>query len=110
MRDLASLSAADFLALVGTAFAVVDGDGAATELRLTEILILGERPGHRQPFSLRFLCPHTPLLEQATHRLVHAEMHAVELSDRVSAARPSRAPAAQLEAGEVDVIHGPSTV
>jgi len=79
MRDLASLSAADFLALVGTAFAVVDGDEAAIEFRLTEIVILGERPGHRQPFSLRFLGPRTPLLEQATHRLVHAEMGALEL-------------------------------
>jgi hypothetical protein len=79
MRDLASLRATDFLALVGTAFVVVDGDEAAIDLRLTEVVIPGERPGHRQPFSLRFLGPCAPLLEQATHRLVHAELGALEL-------------------------------
>ena len=79
MRDLASLSAADFRPLVGTVFAVVDGDWAGTELRLSEVVIQGVRPDHRQPFSLRLLGPRAPLLSQGIHRLTHAEMGVLEL-------------------------------
>lgn len=79
MGAVALLSAADFRPLVGTAFAVVGGNETAIELRLTEVVILEERPGHRCPFSLRLFGPPTPLLKQATHRVTQAEMGTLDL-------------------------------
>ncbi len=79
MRDIALLSAADFQSLIGTTFAVLEDNETATELRLTGVVILPERPGHRQPFSLQLLGPERPLLEQATHRLLQAEMGTLDL-------------------------------
>jgi len=79
MGDFTPLSAADFRPLVGTAFAVVNDNETKIELRLTEVVTLGERPGHRHPFSLRFLGPPAPLLEQATQRLAQPELGTLDL-------------------------------
>jgi hypothetical protein len=89
MRDVALLSPADFQPLIGAAFAVVEGNETAVELRLTEVVILAERPGHRQPFSLRLVGPQTPLLEQATHRLLQAEMGTLDLFFGPTASGPA---------------------
>ena len=79
MRDLASLTAADFEAVVGTEFEIVGGEEGPLKLRLAEVVVLGERPAHRQPFSLRFYGPLSPAYEHLTHHVVHAEMGEFEL-------------------------------
>ncbi|MDQ6777390.1 MAG: hypothetical protein M3071_14490 [Actinomycetota bacterium] len=81
MRDLASLTPADFEGAVGTDFEIVVGesDPETVLIRLTEVVLLGERQGHRDPFSLRFRGPLSPGLAQVTHQLAHAEMGQFEL-------------------------------
>jgi hypothetical protein len=79
MRDLSSLTAADFEAALGTVFEIVDGDANRVKIQLAEVVVLGERTGHRQPFSLRFHGPLSPVCEQITHHVVHAEMGDFEL-------------------------------
>jgi hypothetical protein len=81
MRDLASLTAADFEGAVGTDFAVVgdESDRASVSIRLTEVVAGGEQPGRRQPFALRFRGPSSPVLEHITHAVAHAEMGRFEL-------------------------------
>jgi hypothetical protein len=79
VRDLASLTAADFDAAAGSVFELVGRESVLLELRLTEVVRLRERPGHRQPFSLLFRGPLSPVAEQDTHRLVHAELGELEI-------------------------------
>ncbi len=79
MRKLASLTAADFEPAVESVFAIVDEPSAPLELRLTEVTSLGERPGHRRPFSLRLRGPLTPALGQGTRRLLHPDMGELEI-------------------------------
>ena len=79
MRDLASLTAADFAAVLGSDFEIVDGESAPVRIRLSEVVELGERPGHRRPFSLRFHGPRSPTLAHVTHRVAHAEMGEFDL-------------------------------
>jgi hypothetical protein len=81
MRDLASLTAADFEGAVGTDFKIVGGesDPAPVSIRLTEVVVGGEQPGQRQPFSLRFHGPSSPVLAHITHGVAHAEMGRFEL-------------------------------
>lgn len=79
MRDLSSLTAADFEPAVSTVFEIVDGDADPVELRLSEVVLLSERPGHRRSFSLRFHGPLSPACEQVTHHIVHPEMGEFEL-------------------------------
>jgi hypothetical protein len=74
MRDLASLTAADFAPAVGSDFEIVDDRSAPVRVRLNEVVELGERPGHGRPFSLRFHGPLSPTLAHVTHRVAHAEM------------------------------------
>ena len=47
-------------------------------IRLVEVQLLRERPGHRQPFVLRFTGPASPVLAQQIQRLSHAEMGELE--------------------------------
>jgi hypothetical protein len=79
VRDLASLTPADFQPAVGTVFEVHYGGAAPLPIRLTEVVAFGERPGHRQPFALRFEGPDSPVLAQVTHRLAHPELGELEL-------------------------------
>jgi Domain of unknown function (DUF6916) len=79
MRDLSSPTAADFEPAVGTVFEIVDGDADPVKLRLSEVVLLSERPGHRRPFSLRFHGPLSPAREQITHHILDAEMGEFEL-------------------------------
>ena len=104
MRDLAVLTAADFEPLIGTDFQVfgfevygfevydlkvpgsdVPGPDASGPppapvlvISLVEVQLLGERPGHRQPFVLHFAGPASPVLGQQVHRLSNAEMGELE--------------------------------
>jgi hypothetical protein len=79
MRDLASLTAADFEQALDSDFQTVDGHGNPVALRLTEVIPLPQRPGHRRPFSLRFRGPLSSTLEQVTHRFVHAGLGELDL-------------------------------
>jgi hypothetical protein len=79
MRDLAALTAADFAAVLGSDFEILAGESAPVRLRLREVVELGERPGHRRAFSLRFLGPRAPTLAHVTHRIAHAEMGEFDL-------------------------------
>jgi uncharacterized protein DUF6916 len=80
MRDLASLTVTDFEAILGSPFQVVDAQGhAVLSLSLVRVIRHPERPGHRQPFSLRWAGPPTPLLAQHTHQLTHPELGDIEI-------------------------------
>ena len=74
MRDLASVTAADFEAVMGSVFEIVRSDSDPVQIILDDIVVYRERRGHRQPFALQFRGPKTPTLEHITHRVVHAEM------------------------------------
>jgi hypothetical protein len=78
-RDLASLSASDFQAVVGSDFRVSAGPSGPLDLRLIQVVELGERPGQRRPFILRFQGPPSPVLAQVVHRLEHPDMGDVEI-------------------------------
>jgi hypothetical protein len=79
MRDLATLTAADFEAVAGDVFDVECPGWELVQIRLTDVVPLRERPGRRRPFSLRFRGPGVPALSQAIHRLVHGEMGELEI-------------------------------
>ena len=90
MPDLGALTAGDFEPFIGTDFEVFDiqvpgretpGPPAALALvvRLVEVQLLRERPGHRQPFALHFTGPTSPVLAHQVHRLSHAGMGELEL-------------------------------
>ncbi len=80
MRDLASLTATDFETALGSPFSVVDAHGHATlSLTLVQVLRHPERPGYRQPFSLRWTGPPTPILSQHAHRLAHPAFGDIEI-------------------------------
>jgi hypothetical protein len=79
MRDLASLTPADFESAVGSVFEITGGESGPVRVRLAEVAVLGERPGHRQPFALRFHGPASPVLTQAIHGISHAGIGELEL-------------------------------
>lgn len=79
MRDLASLTPADFGPAVGTLFEVHYGAAEPLSIRLAEVVTFAERPGHRQPFALRFDGPDFPVLAQVMHRLVHPDLGELDL-------------------------------
>ncbi len=78
-RDLASLGAADFQAVVGSDFRVSAGQPGSLRFRLTEVIDLSERPGQRRPFILRFEGPTSPVLAQVVHRLEHTDLGDLEM-------------------------------
>lgn len=79
MRDLATLTAADFEAVLDTDFAVVEPDSDLPRITLAGVILLPEWPGHRRPFSLRFRGPATPAPAQGVRRLAHDEMGELEI-------------------------------
>jgi hypothetical protein len=79
MRDLAELTAADFEGMVGSIFEMMDPGREPLAIRLADVILLPERPGHRQPFSLRFEGPRAPVLPQAIHRIRHRDMGDLEI-------------------------------
>ena len=80
MRDLAALSAADFEPVVGSCFQALDTQGTEVlSLNLVRVVRHPERPGYRQPFSLRWPGPATPILSQGTYHLSHPEFGDAEI-------------------------------
>lgn len=79
MRDLAALTAADFGPAVGSVFEVVVEASEPVRIRLAQVDVRGERPGHRQPFALLFHGPPSPVLAHVTHRIAHSELGELEL-------------------------------
>ena len=80
MRNLASLTAADFEAVLDSTFQVVDTQGSAVlSLSLVRVVRLPERPGYRPPFSLRWTGPAAPILAQGIHHLTHPELGDLEI-------------------------------
>jgi hypothetical protein len=77
--DLAAVTPSDFEPAVDTVFEVAIGEGAQLELRLTEVALLREQPGARQPFALRFVGPSEPVLAQITHHVSHESLGELEL-------------------------------
>jgi hypothetical protein len=79
MRDLASLTAADFEAVLGSDFEVAEPGTGPLRLRLYEVVPLKGPPGHRQPFLVHFQGPSSPVLAPVVHHIVHAEMGELDL-------------------------------
>ena len=79
MRDLATLTASDFEAVLGTDFAVAGPGPDRLVICIARVTLLPERPGHRQPFSLRFRGPAAPPLAQGIHRLAHADLGELDI-------------------------------
>ena len=78
-RDLALLGAADFQAVVGNDFRVSVAPSDPVELRLVQVVAVGQSPGQRRPFILRFRGPPRPVLAQVVHRLEHPDMGDLEI-------------------------------
>lgn len=76
--DLSELTVEIFAPRVGESFTIA-AEPDPIELVLDAAEALGEWPGGRQPFDLRFRGPHEPLLPQAIYRLEHGELDALEI-------------------------------
>ena len=77
--ELDELTLATFEPRVGDAFALGGTGNDAIELVLESATAAGTWPGGRDPFSLVFRGPAQPLLPQATYRLEHAGLGALEI-------------------------------
>jgi hypothetical protein len=69
-RDLAALTPADFLPLVGQTFRVVAGE-TGLEVELVEVRPLPPHRHRAEPFALTLRGPRQPVLTQRVHTLVH---------------------------------------
>jgi hypothetical protein len=78
-RDLATLVAADFQAVVGSDFGVSAGQSGEVVCRLVQVIELSQHAAQRRPFILRFQGPATPVLAQVVHRLEHADLGDLEI-------------------------------
>jgi len=79
---LESLTQERFRPHVGTPFRVEYAPAASATLTLVEVAVLGgggAAAARRQPFSLLFRGPRTPVLPQRIYRLEHEGMGALEL-------------------------------
>ena len=80
MRDLASLTPADFEAALGSPFQVVGADDhVVLVLSLARVVRHPARPSHRHPFSLYWTGPPTPVLRQLAYHLRHLEVGNLEI-------------------------------
>ncbi len=79
VRDLATLTAADFEVFVGHEFRVDVGRSDSLKVVLLRIVHLGERPGRREPFLVHFLGPRSPVLSHEIHTLVNPEFGELEI-------------------------------
>lgn len=79
MRELATLTVADFAPLRGDGFRVA-GDGVEPfELQLVEVTEIAREPGGRAPFSLVFRGGPTPPLPQGIYRVEQAGLGTIEI-------------------------------
>ena len=79
MRDLATLTAADFAALRGDRFRIAPGDASAFEAELIEVTEIPREPGDRAPFSLVFHGGPNPPLPQRIYWVEHDALGAMEI-------------------------------
>ena len=73
------LTVDDFRPHVGETFVVRAEDGAGPELEMVEARGLGESFREREAFALLFRGPAEPALPQATYRLDHDRLGALEI-------------------------------
>jgi hypothetical protein len=78
---LDKLTVADFEGLIEAAFPTDVLEGGPVALRLIDARTLGEAmdPGGRPPFSLIFLGPDRPILEQRVHPVGHPTLGTLDL-------------------------------
>jgi hypothetical protein len=78
---LETFSLATFSDLLDDDFRVRVDDGASVELRLVEASGTGlpQQPGGREPFSLLFRGPGTPILPQRIYSVEHGALGAFDL-------------------------------
>lgn len=79
--DLATVSAASFVAERGSVFRVVTPGTPDVALRLVDVELRGLQPHapRVEPFSLVFAGPPEPRLVQRTHRLEHEVLGTLEI-------------------------------
>jgi hypothetical protein len=78
MIDLSTLNGKSFAEQLHTSFAVRDGEEAPVMLELVEVS-QPSTPPHIELFSLQFLGPVTPRLQQRIHRFEHEKLGAFDL-------------------------------
>jgi len=79
MRDLETLTAADFEALRGDRFRIAPGDAPPFNAQLIETTEIPHEPGGRAPFSLIFQGGPNPPLPQRIYAVEHDELGVIEI-------------------------------
>jgi hypothetical protein len=79
VRDLETLSVADFAPLRGDRFRIAPDDAPPFEVELVEVTGIPRESGGRGPFSLVFRGGPNPPLPQRIHRVEHDELGAMEI-------------------------------
>jgi len=79
MRDVSTLTAADFVALRGERFRITRDDSAPFEVELVEVAEIAREPGGRAPFSLVFQGGPNPPLPQRTYTVAHDRLGAMDI-------------------------------
>jgi hypothetical protein len=79
VRDVETLTSADFAALRGDRFRIAPDDASAFEAELVEVTEIPREPGGRAPFSLVFQGGPSPPLPQCIYRVEHDELGAIEI-------------------------------
>ena len=79
MRDLETLTVADFAALRGNRFRIAADDTTPFDAELVEVREIAREPGGRAPFSLVFQGGPSPPLPQRIYRVEHEELGAIEI-------------------------------
>lgn len=79
MRDLQTLTSADFAALRGDRFRLLPGGAGPFDLELVEVTEIAREPGGRAPFSLVFRGGPTPPLPQRIYHVEHESLGAIEI-------------------------------
>jgi hypothetical protein len=79
VRDLATLTVADFEPLRGVRFRIAANDASPFEVELVEVTEIPRERGGRAPFSLVFQGGPNPPLPQGIHRVEHDALGALEI-------------------------------
>jgi hypothetical protein len=79
VRDLETLTAGDFAALLGDRFRIAPDGAPPFEVDLVEVTEIPREPGGRAPFSLVFQGGPSPPLPQRIRRVEHEQLGAIEI-------------------------------
>jgi hypothetical protein len=79
VRDLETLTAADFEPLRGDRFRIAPDDAPPFEAELIEVTEIPREPGGRAPFSLVFQGGPNPSLPQRIYRVEHERLGVIEI-------------------------------